>query len=488
MRLVSFTAAALMLSGHVAFADQRPVPCTRGGDPRVGCFDYREDEVYRLWTAPEATILVKLATGETIDAVTGADVCPPSAKDKADDHANCSISAGPRGNFLFLKFWRCSIPVPLQMNTKTADGKPRMYNFEVHTEPQICNEPAANAEPTKRDWQMVRSAEAAGVDVPAGTTNLKYVTNRAALTVGAKNPILYSAKFRYPEDEADKRRETAKERRKREDQEKVTRLLDQEVDFATHDPWRGDRNYTYKVRGSSQLRPAWGWDNEYSTALVFPGMQTGAVLYRVIVPDDYVCKDDDPPVEQEQLAHYDMRGDTMIITGTAKVWRLRAGDKVIDICNLNYNPIGSTPGSGTALAMDPTSGQGSGRRMRTPDNRRDIDDEEANAQLPNRRWVSAPSKITILILAAAVAVFIFVLSNLIIHHTDKKEEKTVVHAGSGIPFHRTEITPQPATFAMPPLETMPAIDKVQTTQPRAMKPSGGSLFAYTASDTPSVAT
>jgi type IV secretion system protein VirB9 len=43
-----------------------------------------------------------------------------------------------------------------------------------------------------------------------------------------------------------------------------------------------------------------------------------------------------------------MRSDTMIITGTAKVWRLRAGDKVIDICNLNYNPIGATPGTGTA--------------------------------------------------------------------------------------------------------------------------------------------
>jgi type IV secretory pathway VirB9-like protein len=339
---------ALALSGAPALADQRPVPCTRGGDPRVGCFDYREDEVYRLWTTPEATILVKLAAGETIDAVTGADVCPAARKDQSDDHANCSISAGPRENFLFLKFWRCVIPSPVQMNTKAPDGKTRMYNFEVHTEPQICSEPAANTDPTKRDWQFVHSAGAAEVALPAGTANLKYVTSRDALTVAAQNPILFSAKFRYPEDEADKRRETARGRRKREDQERVVRLLDQEVDFATHDPWRGDRNYTYKARGSAQLRPAWGWDNAYSTALVFPAMQTGAELYRVIVPDNYSCRDDDPPAEQEQLAHYDMRGDTMIITGTAKVWRLRSGDKVIDICNPNYNPIGATPGTGTA--------------------------------------------------------------------------------------------------------------------------------------------
>lgn len=349
MRLILSASTAIVLTvlGSGAFADQRPVPCTRGGDPRVGCFDYREDEVYRLWTTPEATILVKLAAGEVIDAVTGADVCP-TKKDGTDDHANCSISAGPRGNFLFLKFWRCIIRSPVQMNTKAPDGKPRMYNFEVHTEPDVCGEPAAAAEPTKRDWQLVHSAEAADAEVPAGTTNLKYITSRSALTVSAKTPVLFSAKFRYPEDEANTRRETAKQRHQRENQERVTKLLDQEVDFATHEPWRGDRNYEYKFRGSSELKPAWGWDNEYSTAFVFPAMQTGAVPYRVVTPDGYLCKDDDPPIAEEQLAQYSMRGDTMIITGTGKVWRLRAGDKVLDICNRNYNPIGSTPGTGTA--------------------------------------------------------------------------------------------------------------------------------------------
>lgn len=345
-------AVALAFSSCGSFADQRPVPCSPGSDPRNGCFDYREDQVYKLWTTPEATLLIKLAPGETIDAVAGADVCPPPKKDQASDHKDCSIEAGPRGNFLFLKFWRCVIPSPVQLSTKKPDGTFwRMYNFEVHTEPEICAEIDPKAEPPKqRDWQLINSAAAASgsSDLPAGAANLKYVTSRSALTVGAKNPILFSAKFRYPEDEANQRRETARGRRVREDQERVTRLLDQEVSFATHDPWRGDRNYVYKTRGSTRLRPAWGWDNEYSTALVFPAMQTGSILYRVITPDNYECKDDDPPIEQEQLAHYDMRNDTMIITGTAKVWRLRAGDQVIDICNMNYNPIGATPGTGTA--------------------------------------------------------------------------------------------------------------------------------------------
>ena len=165
MKLTSVAAiAALALSTATAYPDQRPVLCTRGADPRVGGFDYREDEVYKLWTTPEATILVKLADGERGWAVAGADVCPPHKKDdpKPDDHKDCSISAELLGNFLFLKFWRCVIPSPVQLNTRTSDGKPwRMYNFEVHTEPQICGEPSANVEPTRRDWQLVNSAQAA---------------------------------------------------------------------------------------------------------------------------------------------------------------------------------------------------------------------------------------------------------------------------------------------------------------------------------------
>lgn len=350
--LLLATTAALVFSSQMASADQRPVPCARGGDPRVGCFDYREDEVYKLWTTPEATLLIKLAEGEIVDAIVGADVCPQPVKGGPPiNHDNCSIEAAARGNVVFVKFWRCVIPSPVQMSGKTAKGETRPYNFEFHTEPQICPEPgAAVAQPSKnRGIQAVSTAEAAPNDGAADvTTNLHYVTSRSALTVAAKTPIFYSAKFRYPDDDAAKRKESARDRAAREDKERVDRLLDQEVDFATHDPWRGDRNYQYKYRGSATLKPAWGWDNDYSTAFVFPAMQAGATLYRVMAPDNYACRDDDPSVEQEQLAHYDMNKDTMIITGTARVWRLRRGkDEVMDICDLNYNPVGSTPGTGT---------------------------------------------------------------------------------------------------------------------------------------------
>src|SRR5215467_3058864 len=171
-------AVAIALSTH-AFADQWPRACARGGDPRVGCLDYRPDEVYKLWTVPEASILVKIGDDEKIDAATGADVCPPPQKDKSLTHDNCSIEAAPRGNLLFVKFWRCVIPSPLQMESIGPDGKRRIYNFEVHTEPMICPpEPQAKPEPTKRDWQLVNAANAAvnAADAPVGSGNLKYAS------------------------------------------------------------------------------------------------------------------------------------------------------------------------------------------------------------------------------------------------------------------------------------------------------------------------
>lgn len=119
--------------------------------------------------------------------------------------------------------------------------------------------------------------------------------------------------------------------------------------------------------------------------------------------------------------------------------------------------------------------------MRTPDKRRDIDRDEADAQLPNRNWFSQPSKIALLGVFAAVAVFIFVLSNMLIQGGQKKEAVPVTHAtNNGIPWHRTEINPEPATITMPPLAQVPAIEAVATGPSRNVKPATGSLFAFTA--------
>ena len=53
------------------------------------------------------------------------------------------------------------------------------------------------------------------------------------------------------------------------------------------------------------------------------------------------------PDGKEATADYSVHGDTVIAPGTAREWRLRDGQTVMEIYDLGYNPIGQTPGTGT---------------------------------------------------------------------------------------------------------------------------------------------
>jgi type IV secretion system protein VirB9 len=83
------------------------------------------------------------------------------------------------------------------------------------------------------------------------------------------------------------------------------------------------------------LQPSQLWDNGYSTAFVFPGMQRMPSLYRI------------NPDGKEATATYSVRGDMIIATGTAQEWRVRDGQTVMEFYNLAYDPVGQTPGTGT---------------------------------------------------------------------------------------------------------------------------------------------
>jgi type IV secretory pathway VirB9-like protein len=347
MRNALLAGAALCALTTPAYATQDPLPSR--DDPRVGSFTYVETDVFRIWSAPEASFIIKLAEGEIADAVTGADVCP-EVKAGEKPPTNCGIIALPRYNWVHLKFQHCLIPEMLLVVGKTANGKMRMYNFEVHTEPLVCDTAAPPAKPKPSiDVRLISTATAA--EIPEGSSNLTWVKGNA-LTRNAEKPIFYSVAFRYPGDEAEKRRESAKERREREKKEQVDYLLTREADALTEDPWRGTGNVDYRWRGSSDILPYIVRDNGRSTGMKFAG-QHAPVLYQVIAPDNYQCRDEDPAPAEERQAQYAprARGDALIIAGTAKVWRLRDSDgKVADICNLNYTPY--LPASPTGTISD----------------------------------------------------------------------------------------------------------------------------------------
>ncbi|MDB5848223.1 MAG: hypothetical protein JWP29_1975 [Rhodoferax sp.] len=84
------------------------------------------------------------------------------------------------------------------------------------------------------------------------------------------------------------------------------------------------------------LEPA-VWDNGQSTYFRFPG--------NARIPSIFVVN----PDGKEAVANYtvDPEAGTIAIHQTARMFKLRDGDKVACIANLNWNPVGWNPGTGT---------------------------------------------------------------------------------------------------------------------------------------------
>ena len=80
------------------------------------------------------------------------------------------------------------------------------------------------------------------------------------------------------------------------------------------------------------------WDNGYSTVLQFPGNERVPAIF-VIDPDG-----------KEATASYSVNGSTVQVGQTAREFRLRDGDTVLNIYNMAYNTVGQNPGTGTTSA------------------------------------------------------------------------------------------------------------------------------------------
>ena len=172
------------------------------------------------------------------------------------------------------------------------------------------------------------------------TTNLLVVTDRAgqarhyafelvARDPGARASIAYQIRFLYPDD----------------DQARAVAGLVRAADLAEQSlislelqqgAIQGPRNLAYSVQGDVQLQPSEVSDNGRFTLLRFPGAQSIPALFEV--GED----------GSERLIPYDVRGEFVVIHGTARGLRLRRGTSVLCIFNEAYDPRGvATPG-GTA--------------------------------------------------------------------------------------------------------------------------------------------
>ena len=286
MRPCAMFMCGMLISSVVpalALADQVPV----GGiyDTRMRYVAYNPGQVVHLSTIVGDTMVVSFAPSETVTSVAETDTL--------------HLAAVPRGNYLFLKPSAPLVLQPIVILTQRPDGSLRRYVFEIET-----------------------------VTAPS--------------TANGTDGVFYSVQFTYPEDEAATAAAAAKAEEAKVEQLNAAALA-QATQTATEsilekertNPFIGRRNYKYVAQGDRPLTPLSVWDNGYSTVLQFPG-NTRIPSVFVIDPDG-----------KEATATYSVDGSTVQVAETAREFRLRDGNTVLNIYNLGYNTVGGNPGTGT---------------------------------------------------------------------------------------------------------------------------------------------
>jgi type IV secretion system protein VirB9 len=260
---------------------------------------YDPDQVVDLHAAVGDTIAVQFADTEAVTDV--------AASDRAD------MKIAPDSSVLFLKPERAMASQPVFVKTRRQDGSMRLYTFQWQA---VDATPSpALATPSAHGASLVRAAipRAAAASAPAPTP---------------ADHAYYVVRFIYPADEAAARVAAA---RKAAAERAVARA---KAALAAAPPLAAP-NYRYVAQGDANLVPDRVSDDGQSTFLHFPGNVRMPAVY-VIAPDG-----------KEALANYSVEDGTITVHQTARAFRLRDGDTVLNIWNQGWDPVGTNPGTGT---------------------------------------------------------------------------------------------------------------------------------------------
>ncbi|VEJ45890.1 P-type conjugative transfer protein VirB9 [Bartonella vinsonii] len=189
----------------------------------------------------------------------------------------------PAGHFVFLKPREVQPVTNLQIVTSRQDGTKRSYQFEL----------------------QVREG-----DVSAG------------------NDTYFLVKFRYPEDEALRKKLAEAAKAEQHEEDFVNDILNTHEDF-------GPRNWAYEAQGSPLIEPSSVYDNGKTTTFTFLGNSE--------IPAIYLVSRDG----QESLVPKSIKGNKVIVHATAAQFTLRRGNDVLCIFNRRFVPEGINPETGT---------------------------------------------------------------------------------------------------------------------------------------------
>ncbi|EJF74271.1 P-type conjugative transfer protein VirB9 [Bartonella birtlesii] len=259
----------IAISYHTAFSFAETAPVSARKDNRIRFINYDPYNVTKIIGSIRSSVQLEFADDEEVTYVGIGN--------------SVAWQVAPAGHFVFLKPREVQPVTNLQIVTTRQDATKRSYQFEL----------------------QVREG-----DVSAG------------------NETYFLVKFRYPEDEALRRKLAEAEKAAQREKNVVNDVLNIHENF-------GPRNWAYEAQGSPLIEPTSVYDNGKTTTFTFLG--------NTEIPAIYLVSRDG----QEALVPKSIKGNQVIVHATAAQFTLRRGNDVLCIFNKNFVPAGINPETGT---------------------------------------------------------------------------------------------------------------------------------------------
>jgi type IV secretion system protein VirB9 len=260
---------ALLLAGAASTAFALEIPRGASQDSRVRFVDYQPFNITRVVGSLRSSVQVEFAADEDIAHVALGN--------------SVAWEVAPAGNILFLKPREHQPVTNISVVTSRRDGSTRSYQMEL----------------TVRD----------------GTVEV------------GQNTYFY-VKYRYPADEAERRRQAAAARAL------ATQAKEADNVLAIHEAY-GPRNWRYSAQGAQTLEPQSVYDNGKITTFAFIGNQE--------IPAIYIENSEGT----ESLVPKSVDGNLVLVHAISRKFILRRGGDVLCVVNEAYDRVGINPDTNT---------------------------------------------------------------------------------------------------------------------------------------------
>ncbi|ASP81105.1 P-type conjugative transfer protein VirB9 [Sinorhizobium meliloti] len=261
--------ATLLLTAAAPTALALEIPRGATQDSRVRFVDYQPYNITRIIGSLRSSVQVEFAPDEEIAHVALGN--------------SVAWEVAPAGNILFLKPRENQPVTNISVVTTRRDGSARSYQMEL----------------TVRDGK-----------VEVGQNTYFYV------------------KYRYPADEAERRRQAAAARAIAAQAKEADNVL------AIHEAY-GPRNWRYSAQGAQALEPQSVYDNGKVTTFAFVGNQE--------MPAIYIENSDG----SESLVPKSVDGNLVLVHAISRKFILRRGGDVLCVFNEAYDRVGINPDTNT---------------------------------------------------------------------------------------------------------------------------------------------